>query len=96
VRIAVTYDVGGPSFESHQRWMLHNKSELQTTDGKRINQNSGFDISLELDGAIEVEYCFDGLTNDPGDYRFVYEAPTLLINVPIEFELNDVPIKEKR
>ena len=96
VRIAVTYDVGGPAFESHQRWMLHNKSELRTAGGKRIIQNSGFDISLELDGAIEVEYRFDGLTNDSGEYRFVYEAPTLLINVPIEFELKDIPIAKQR
>lgn len=96
IRVAVTYDVGGPAFESHQRWMLHNKTSLQTAVGKRIIQNSGFDISLELDGAVEVEYRFERLTNEPAEYQFVYEAPTLLINVPIEFELKDIPIEEKR
>ena len=90
VQVAVSYDTGGPAFESHRTWMFHNRVYLLTKTGRRIDRSPGLTTSLQADGAVAVDYRFDHLTSDPGDYDFVYMAPTLIIDVPIEFALKKI------
>ncbi|MGH3452510.1 MAG: hypothetical protein ACRDQW_17775 [Haloechinothrix sp.] len=92
IRIAVSYDTGGPAFESHRTWIFHNKAFLETKAGRRIEPTGPFTTTLQADGAVAVEYTFADLKGTAGDFRFVYVAPTLLIEVPVEFELEDVPV----
>ncbi|MBW3539065.1 MAG: hypothetical protein KY476_02230 [Planctomycetes bacterium] len=88
---AISYDTGGPAFESHRTWIYHNRAWLEAADGGRVDF-AGSTVRLERNGAVAVEYRFDRLPGDAADLTFVYEAPTLLINVPVDIDLADVPL----
>lgn len=91
-RVVISYDIGGPAFESHRTWVFHNRVYLQTSDGGRIEHDGDFDTNLQTDGAVVVEYGFRKLKFDPSEYRFVYVAPTLLVKLPIEFDFAKIPV----
>ena len=91
VRVAVSYDFGGPAFESHRTWIYHNEVYLETADGRRV-EYSGFDTPRQGDGLIVLEYKFEQLKGLPGQFRFVYLAPTLIIDVPVEFQIQNIPL----
>lgn len=96
VHVTVGYDAGGPAFESHRRWIFHNEASLQTEDDRRIDVNGGYRTSLEADGGVAVVYRFRQLQRKPDGYRFVYVAPTLLIDVPVEFEFAKLSVTDSR
>lgn len=91
LQVAVSYDTGGPAFESHRTWIYHNQAWLEDAGGERIAYD-GFTTEMARDGAVAVEYEFDQLQARPDDYKFVYVAPTLLINVPVEVKLAGIPV----
>jgi len=99
VGIAVSYDTGGPAFESHRTWIYHNRVFLQTPQGKRIAPQPGFKTTLERDGAVGVVYDFRLPAEGNADMflkgmQFVYVAPTLLIDVPVTFDFENIPLPE--
>lgn len=96
-RIAVTvaYDTGGPAFESHRTWILHNEVFLEDSTGKRLRLNGGSETTLQGDGGVGIEYRFVDLPDPLPNYTFVYVAPTLIVDVPIEFEIQSVPVGKK-
>lgn len=98
VEVAVSYDTGGPAFESHRAWVYQNDVYLETTgepkrpSGGRTVRPAEYQIERQADGAVAVTYAFDGVTVDPGHCRFVYVAPTLIVDVPVKFEFSDFPV----
>jgi hypothetical protein len=92
VEIALSYDGGGPAFESHRTWVFHNEAYLETSAGQRIGYTGPFRMALQKDGAVAVEYSFQNLAGKPSDYAFVYVAPTLLVDVPLEFTFRKIHI----
>lgn len=94
-RLAVAYDTGGPEFESHRTWIYHNDVRLESPDGTTFSAEGGFDVTQQSNGGVEVEYRFPGLPDRPlHDWQLVYVAPTLLIDVPVEFEFDNVLVSE--
>jgi hypothetical protein len=95
VRIAVAYDRGGPAFESHRTWVVHNEVYLEGPEParERVPLNGGYDTTMQADGAVGMEYRFVGLPDLLPDYAFVYVAPTLIVDVPVGFALKSVPVK---
>lgn len=91
LQTVVSYDVGGPAFESHRTWIIHNEAWLETNDGTRLPMTSQ-ETTLQADGAVGVDYLFHKLPRPLEDYRFVYMAPTLIVDVPIEFTLKAIPV----
>lgn len=94
IEVAVTYDTGGPAFESHRNWMMHNAVYLEAPDGTRFPLNGGTETRLQGDGSIGIEYRFVRLPDPLPDYAFVYVAPTLIIDAPVEFRLDSVPVRK--
>ncbi|MEX1096527.1 MAG: hypothetical protein WED34_10800 [Planctomycetales bacterium] len=92
VPVTVGYDAGGPAFESHRQWVYHNEVYLETKDGGRVPLEAPFRTARQADGGAALEYAFRGLAGDPADYRFVYVLPTLIVDVPVEFEFPRVPV----
>lgn len=92
VGIAVAYDTGGPAFESHRTWVFHNRVSIQTKDGKRIDPRPGFKTTLQRDGAIGVRYDFELSKKKAAKASFHYVAPTLLIDVPVEFSFKKISL----
>jgi len=87
VRIVVNYERGGPAFESHRTGLFHRSAWLETDAGRRI-PFSGLEITAEADGGLAVEYRFDEVAAPATQYRFLYEAPTLLLEVPVTVRLD--------
>ena len=94
-RLAVAYDSGGPEFESHRPWIHQNECRLEHEDGSRRPPESVAEIARQANGAIEFEYRFSDLPSQAlHGWQLVYVAPTLLIEAPVEFEFEDVPVDE--
>ena len=43
-------------------------------------------------GKLGFEYLFVDVPGKPADYGFVYETPSKVITIPLEFEFKDVPL----
>ncbi len=86
----VSYDAQVQAFESHQTWIFHNKVYLLAPDGTRLAPNDGMESLFQNQGSVGVEYRFKDLPVAAGDWKFVYLAPTLLIEVPVK--LNDLRV----
>ncbi len=93
VRVTVTYDSAVSAFESHQTWIFHNQVFLEDRTGLRTSQNGGFETLFQNEGSFGVEYHFDNLNDAALHAKFVYLAPTLLIEVPIAIDIADVPVR---
>ncbi len=106
----VTYDTGGPAFESHRSWMLFNvaglvRAGMMPTE-KPVSGTAMGDVNLlkpthidsdvQPDGSIAVTYRFEKLPLPASEYGFRYVAPTLILDVPLEFELRDVALRSGR
>lgn len=92
VQISVAYETGGPAFESHRTWFLHNDVYLEDSAGKRFPLNGGNETVQQGDGTLGIVYRFIDLPDPLPEFTFVYVAPTLIIDVPIEFEIESVPV----
>lgn len=86
----VSYDAQVQAFESHQTWIFHNKVYLLAPDGTRLAPNDGMESLFQNQGSVGVEYRFKDLPVAAADWKFVYLAPTLLIEVPVK--LNDLRV----
>jgi len=95
VKIAVSYDTGGPAFETHRSWMLHNEVYLEDAAGKRLHLNGGSETTQQGTDGLGIAYRFTGLPDPLPDYAFIYVAPTLIVDVPIEFQLKSVTVQAK-
>jgi len=92
IAITVAYDSGGPAFESHRTWIMHNEVFLEVGE-MRVPLNGGFETTLQADGAVGMEYRFISLPDPLPEYAFVYMAPTLIVDVPVRFALESVPVR---
>ncbi|MBM80353.1 MAG: hypothetical protein CMJ78_07140 [Planctomycetaceae bacterium] len=90
VRIAISYDRAGPAFESHRTWIFHNRAYMEC--GESRVDYTDFRNPLQAGKSVVVEYEFPSSKVDLSACRFVYEAPTLLINVPVEFRFDRASI----
>lgn len=91
IGVAVSYDIGGPAFESHRTWMFHNAVYLETESHRRVDFTE-YDTAQQADGAIAVDYRWEHLAAPPTKYHFVYEAPTLILDLPVELKLETIPV----
>lgn len=91
LQTVVSYDAGGPAFESHRTWIIYNEAWLETKDGTRVAMTSQ-ETTLQADGAVGLEYMFKNLPLPLNQYQFIYVAPTLIIDIPIDFTLKAIPV----
>ena len=92
VGVILGYPGKGPAFESYRQGLFNNRLWLERADGSRFEHNGGFSESGGYDGRIGFEYLFVDAPGKPADYRFVYETPSRVVAVPLEFTFKDVPL----
>jgi hypothetical protein len=95
ISITVSYDTGGPAFETHRTWMLHNEVSLEDSAGRRLPLNGGSETTQQGNDGLGIIYRFAGLPDPLPEYTFVYVAPTMIVDVPIEFQIKSVPVRAK-
>ena len=91
IRIAVNYNRGGPEFESHRAWLLHNDAWLETGTGQRVTRESISDPTFQANGAVGMSYRFGQLSKPWTSDTFVYSVPALIIDLPVRFTLDFEP-----
>lgn len=91
IKIAVAYNRGGPEFESHRAWLLHNDAWLEGGDGQRVPREAISEPTFHADGAVGMSYRFGGLSRPWTTDTFVYSVPALIIDLPVKFTLEFAP-----
>jgi hypothetical protein len=54
--------------------------------------NGASETTQQGNDGLEISYRFVGLPDPLPEYTFVYVAPTLIVDVPIEFQVKSVPV----
>lgn len=91
IKVTVSYDAGGPAFESHRTWMFHNVVYMENEAHRRF-EFTDYDTLLQVNGAVGVDYRWEHLPSPATQYQFVYEAPTLILDLPLNVNLDAVPL----
>lgn len=92
VNVAVAYPGGGEAFESYRQGLFNNRLWLQKPDGSRFDHNGGFSNTSSDEGKLGFEYLFVDAPGKPGDFGLVYETPSKVQTIPLEFTFKDVPL----
>jgi hypothetical protein len=92
VNVELVYPGEGPAFESYRQGLFNNRLWLQRADGSRFEHNGGFSNTGSDGGKLGFEYLFVDAPGKPADYQLVYETPSKVITIPLEFEFKDVPL----
>jgi hypothetical protein len=90
VRVRVRFDKTAGALESFRGWVFNNEAYLVGADGKQIS-HSGFQTTKQTEDEVGVAYLFD-LPNGPEGLTFVYKTPAMLNNLPLDYELKDLPL----
>ena len=92
VNVTLVYPGEGPAFESYRQGLFNNRLWLQRADGSRFEHNGGFSNTGSDGGKLGFEYLFVDAPGKPADYQLIYETPSKVITIPLEFEFKDVPL----
>jgi hypothetical protein len=92
VHIELLYPGEGPAFESYRQGLFNNRLWLQHADGSRFEHNGGFSNTGSDGGKLGFEYLFVDAPGKPSDYKLVYETPSRVVTIPLEFEFKDIPL----
>ena len=92
VALVVAYPGGGEEFASYRQGLFNNRLWLQKADGSRFEQNGGYNNTGSDIARIGFEYLFVDAPGKPGDHSLVYETPSKIVPIPLEFEFKDVPL----
>lgn len=92
VSVEVAYQGGGAAFESYQQGLFNNRVYLQKPDGSVFEQNGGFNQIGSGEGRVAFEYVFVDVPGKMKDYQLVYDTPSKVITIPLEFEVKDIPL----
>ena len=92
VNVTLVYPGQGPAFESYRQGLFNNRLWLQRADGSRFEHNGGFSNTSSDAGKLGFEYLFVDAPGKPADYQLIYESPSKVITIPLEFEFKDIPL----
>ncbi len=92
VNVELAYPGEGPAFETYRQGLFNNRIWLQRADGSRFEHNGGFSNTGSDGGKLGFEYLFVDAPGKPADYQLVYETPSKVITLPLQFEFKDVPL----
>jgi hypothetical protein len=92
VNVELSYPGEGPAFESYRQGLFNNRLWLQRADGSRFAHNGGLNNTATDGGKLGFEYIFVDAPGKPADYQLIYETPSKVITIPLEFEFKDIPL----
>jgi hypothetical protein len=96
IRVDLAYPGEGPAFESYRQGLFNNRVYLQKADGSRYEHTGGNGGGLNQvgndGGKLGYEYLYVDLPGKPADYQLVYETPSRVVPITLDFEFKDVPL----
>lgn len=90
VRLRVRFDQAGAALESHRNWIYNNEAYFIGPDGQRF-EHAGMQAFRQAANEVGVAYLSDRQDGLAG-CTFVYKTPAVLMEVPVEFELKEIPL----
>ena len=88
--LRIRFEAPSAALESHRGWMLENQAYFLDAEGKR-HDSGGLEQTLQSKDEIGLNYFFD-LPAAPDDMTFVYRTPLMVLEIPVEYELRDLPL----
>jgi hypothetical protein len=92
VNVELVYPGEGAAFESYRQGLFNNRIWLQKGDGTRFVHNGGQNQTGGEGGKLGFEYLFVDVPGKPADWGFMYETPSKVVTIPLEFEFKDIPL----
>lgn len=89
-RLRVRFDQARNALESHRNWIYNNEAYFIGPDGQRF-EHVGQQAFRQAENEVGVAYLSDRETG-LADCKFVYKTPAVLIQMPVAFELKDIPL----
>ena len=86
----LAFDKADGALDSHRGWMFNNKAYLLDPMGEKVEM-AGFETTRQTQQDLGVAYFFD-IPTDPKGYTFVYETPGAILNMPVKYELKNLPL----
>lgn len=99
-RVAIEYPADGPQLESFEAsaWLADNEAYLVGADGKtKLEVNGGTEVISQSERRAEINYRWVPQGNapalgDPKDWKLVVKTPSKLVEVPVKFRLENIPL----
>lgn len=85
--LVVDYQSRTLELDSYQLWVFSNAVSLHREDGMVLLPAMDRQVSPAQGGAIRMSFLFDDPLDDLATATLVYEAPTAIIELPVEFEI---------
>jgi hypothetical protein len=76
--------------ESHQGWIFQNVTYLKDKSGEHLD-HAGYETTVQTEDEAGFAYFFE-TPEDISQYTWIYRTPTAIVNLPVEYELKDVPL----
>ena len=94
VELGVVFSDGRHVIESHRNWIAGNRVHLEDDEGNVIGIAERTTTELTGKRGVAIRCRFDRVPGSPGQHRVVYETPTAVVDVPIEFTFDHVLIPD--
>jgi hypothetical protein len=91
--LTVAYDRTGPEFESHRTWIHQNSGWLERAEGAAPMRAARVDLVQITRAGATLTYEFENVEGSLDDLRLVYEAPALVVEIPIEWRGAEVRVR---
>ena len=89
MRLEVNSEV--PALDFQRGWAFQNQAFLENPAGEKI-EHAGFETTMQNEHMVGLAYFFDLDTKNLKGYTWGYRTPVGIIEVPVEFELKDIPL----
>jgi hypothetical protein len=91
LHMRLEFDKELPDSVAQGSWNFQNPTHLENAEGQKL-EHAGFETTTQSNHMLGLAYYFDVPEGKLADYTWVYQAPAAMVEVPIEFELKNVPL----
>ena len=91
IHMRLEFDGDVPALELQRGWAFQNLTFLENAEGEVID-HAGFETTIQTEQTLGLAYFFDLPVENLDGYTWVYRTPAAIIEVPVEFELKDIPL----
>ncbi len=88
--LAVDYQSQPLELDSYQLWVFSNAVSLQRDDGSVLVPSGERHVSPAEGGSVRMSFRFDDPLEDLATATLIYEAPTAIMDVLVEFEIEEL------
>ncbi|QEG37872.1 hypothetical protein [Bythopirellula goksoeyrii] len=79
------------ALDKQRSWAFQNLTFLENPEGEVID-HAGFETTNQSEGSLSLAYFFDLPVENLKGYTWVYRTPADITEVPVDFELSDIPL----